>query len=177
MWVLLYRDGETRRYVTLGPASKLTRSQAKDKRDLHMKEVAAKQLTAPNTHMLFGTFINDVALPFLRKKWKKSTASTTENRIQHHLVEEMGRFRMRELTLQALQHFLHTKAATYSKSVVAHLRWDMHMLFKLAQAQGYVERDPTPALYTPKEAEREPTRAMNRKEVKIYIAALDRASG
>jgi integrase len=174
MWVLLYRDGNTRRYVTLGPASKLTKSQAQEKRDLHMKEVAAQHATAPNTHIRFATFVTDVALPFLRKKWKRSTAGTTVNRIEHHLVGELGRFEMRELSLQALQHFLHAKAATYSQSVVAHLRWDLHLLFKLASAQGYVERDPTPALYTPKEAKIRATRALTRKEVVTYIGALDR---
>jgi hypothetical protein len=36
---------------------------------------------------------------------------------------------------------------------VAHLRWDLRAIFKLALAEGYVERDPTGALFTPKQAQ------------------------
>ncbi len=93
-----------------------------------------------------------MALPFLRSKWKRSTASTTENRIRHHLLAEFGEQKLAALGLKGLQAFLTAKAAELSRSVVAHLRWDLRSVFKLAVAEGYVERDPTGALYTPKEA-------------------------
>src|SRR5690348_11006226 len=165
MWVLLYRDGDTRRYVTLGPASKLTKTDAQKKRDQHLAAIRARQTTARDPQITVAQFINGVALPFLRSKWKRSTASTTESRIKHHLIGELGHVRLRELSLQAMQHFLQVKVSTHSRSVIAHLRWDLHMIFRLAVAEGYAERDPTPALYTPKEARRDPTRAMTREEV------------
>jgi hypothetical protein len=56
---------------------------------------------------------------------------------------------------------------------VAHLRWDLRAIFKLAVAEGYTDRDPTAALYTPKEANVAVTRAMNRKEAEQHISVLD----
>ena len=108
----------------------------------------------------------------MRKKWKRSTALTSENRITHHLAE-FGETRLTAITLKALQAFLGRKAAELSRSMVAHLRWDLRSVFKLALAEGYTQRDPTAALYTPREAETEPTRAMTGKEVEHYIGALE----
>jgi len=56
---------------------------------------------------------------------------------------------------------------------VARLRWDLRAIFKLAVAEGYIDRDPTAALYTPKEANVAVTRAMNRKEAEQHISVLD----
>ena len=112
-------------------------------------------------------------MPFLRSKWKRSTASTTENRIRHHLLGEFGAGEAcRASDLKRLQAFLVGKAATLSKSVVAHLRWDLRAIFRLAMAEGYIERDPTPALFTPKEAKVGTQRVMNRKEAQQHINAL-----
>jgi integrase len=56
---------------------------------------------------------------------------------------------------------------------VAHLRWDLRAIFKLALAEGYSDRDPTGALYTPKQAETAERRTMTKEEVEPYITALD----
>ena len=72
-----------------------------------------------------------------------------------------------------MQSFLNAKAKSLSRSIVAHLRWDLRAIFKLALAEGYAERDPTAALYTPKEATVMPTRAMTGKEAEQHINALD----
>jgi len=137
MWALLYRDGSSRKYATLGLYSKLSKSQAEAKRDELLAEVNARNAKAPDPHITLGEFITGIALPFLRSKWKKSTAGTTENRIQHHLVEEFGETRLSDLGLKTLQVFLNAKAGSLSRSVVAHLRWDLHAIFKLAIAEGY----------------------------------------
>jgi len=54
--------------------------------------------------------------------------------------------------VNGLQKFLHEKAKEFSRSVVAHLRWDLRLILKLAIAEGYIKRDPTAALYTPNPA-------------------------
>ena len=70
------------------------------------------------------------------------------------LVAEFGDSPFRDLRLQDLQRFLNGKsAAGMSKSMVAHLRWDLHQIFKVARAEGYIERDPTQALFTPRAVE------------------------
>jgi integrase len=173
MWVLLYRDGDSRKYATLGLYAKMSKSQAEEKRDELIAEANARTATAPNPHVTFGEFLEGSALPFLRSKWKKSTASTTENRIQHHLNGEFGERRLSDLGLKELQSFLRAKAEKLSRSVVAHLRWDLRSLFRLALAEGFIDRDPTAALFTPKDAAPSPSPSMNKEEVEIYVNALE----
>jgi integrase len=172
MWVLLYREGGVRKYQTLGLHSKLTKSEAQQQQALFMAEVNARQTLAPDLHITFGTFLDGVALPFLRKKWKRSTAATTENRMMHHLAE-FRETRLQAITLKALKAFLDRKACDLSRSTVGHLRFDLRSVFKLAAAEGCISRDPTVALYTPRAAESEPTRAMTGREVEQYVGALD----
>ena len=173
MWVLLYRDGSTRKYATLGLYSKMSKSQAEEKREELLNEVNARNAKAPDPHITFGEFLAGTALPFLRSKWKRSTAVTTENRITHHLGAEFGERKLSDLSLKGLQAFLNGKAETLSRSVVAHLRWDLRSIFKLALAEGYAERDPTGALYTPKAAVTAESRSMNKEEVEQYISVLN----
>ena len=172
MWVVLYWERGARKYSTLGAHSKMSKGDAQEKQAAFMKEVNARLASAPDPDMLFGDFLDGVALPFYRSKWKASTASTTENRILHHLAvfrEE----KIQAVGLKILQEFLNGKAGELSRSMVAHLRWDLRAIFKLAMAEGYTLRDPTAALYTPKEAKVEPTRSMTAKEVEQYVTALD----
>jgi integrase len=172
MWILQYRDGGSKKYHTIGLYSKMSKSDAQQAQAEFMKEVNLRAAAAPDPHITFGDFLEGVALPFLRSKWKRSTMDTTENRIRHHLLEEFGGEKLESLGVQRLQAFLSGKAETLSKSVVAHLRWDLRALFRLAAAEGYVMRDPTPALFTPKEAKVGVKRVMNRKEAQQHINAL-----
>jgi integrase len=172
MWVVLYREGGARKYETLGLYSKMTKSDAQQAQATFMAEVNARLAVAPNPEITFGEFLDGVALPFLRSKWKRSTAGTTESRMKHHFAE-FNETKLQTLSLKLLQAFLNRKATDLSRSVVAHLRWDLRAIFKLALAEGYAERDPTAALYTPKEADVQPTRSMTAKEVEQYLGALD----
>src|SRR4051812_11767265 len=86
MWVLLYRDGGSKRYVTLGASSEMSKSAAEKKRDEILGEVNARNSATPDGDISFGRFVETIALPFCREKWKRSTAATTENRIRHHLL-------------------------------------------------------------------------------------------
>ncbi len=173
MWVLLYRDGTTRKYATLGIYSKMSKAQAEEKRDQLVAEANARNANAPDPHITFGEFLETVALPFLRSKWKRSTAATTQNRIQHHLNGEFRERRITDLGLKELQSFLNAKAANLSRSVVAHLRWDLRSIFRLALAEGYTDRDPTAALFTPREAAPSPSLTLSKEEVEKYINVLE----
>jgi len=151
MWILQFREGDSKKYHTIGLVSKMTKSEAQQVQDSFMNEVNARLATAPNPDITFGNLLEGVALPFYRLKWKKSTASATENRITHHLAE-FGDTKLQAIPLNPLQEFLQRKAGKLSKSMVADLRWDLRSVFKRAIAEGYTQRDPTAALYTPKEA-------------------------
>src|SRR5215471_21273415 len=122
MWVVLYREAGIRKYYTVGLYSKMSKSQAQEKQAEFMKKVNLRQANAPDPNINFGDFLEGIALPFLRSKWKRSTADTTENRIRHHLLTEFGPEKLAGLTLKRLQEFLSSKATTFSRSIVAHLR-------------------------------------------------------
>jgi len=57
MWVLLYRDGHTRKYATLGVYSKMSKSKAEEKRDQLVAEANARNAKAPNPDITFGEFL------------------------------------------------------------------------------------------------------------------------
>jgi integrase/very-short-patch-repair endonuclease len=173
VWAVLYRVAGIRKYYTLGPCSKMNKSQAQEKQAEFMKEVNVRAAATPDPNITFGDFLEGIALPFYRSKWKISTASTTEGRIRHHLLREFKEKKFQNLTVKTLQAFLNGKAATRSKSIVAHLRWDLRAIFRLGVAEGYIERDPTHALFTPKEAKTGIACVMTGKEAKQYIEALD----
>jgi hypothetical protein len=87
-----------------------------------MKEVNARLASAPDPDISFGDFLEGVALPFYRSKWKRSTTATTESRTRHHLLGEFRDAKLQSITLKTLQAFLTEKAAMLSRSVVGHLR-------------------------------------------------------
>src|SRR5450755_3215973 len=97
-----------------------------------------------------------------------STAATTESRICYHLVGEFKDTRLADLSLKPLQAFFNAKAASYSRSTVSHLRFDRRSVFKLAIAEGHIERDPTGALFTPKRAAVSHRRSLTKEEVEIW---------
>jgi integrase len=119
-------------------------------------------------------FLEQVYLPFYRGKWKESTAGTSENRIQHHIMKELGSERLEDLTLGPLQQFLERKAmAGLSFSIVDHLRWDLSSMFEMAVSEKVVSVNPTTALYTPKMAKHGVTCAMSAEQVEQALDAVE----
>src|SRR5258708_8162370 len=69
---------------------------------------------------------------------------------------------------------LEEKAAVgLSYSVVAHLRWDLRQIFRMAVAEGYLPRNPAELLFVPREARRYPTARMTLDQVSVLFSALD----
>jgi len=98
----------------------------------------------------FTQFVETVYLPVSRRRWKASTAMTTEALIGGHLVAGLGSRLLEELTREDLQGLLDRKAAGgLSRSVVNHLRWQMHAVFELAMGDGAVSMNPTFGLSVP----------------------------
>lgn len=173
MWVLLYRDGLTKRYRTLGPIAELTKSDAQREQSRIMEEVNSRP-NAIQRSMTFGQFVERVALPFLRPKWKLSTRTTNENLISTHLTEAFKEVLLSEMSVTRLQEFLQAKAdAGYSESVVAHCRWNLSNLLRLAVAEGYIETDPTTSLYIPKCTFESSSRVMQLEQVPLYLDSLE----
>lgn len=176
VWVVHYYDERgDRRYYTLGFASEMNKSQADEKCQEFMQEINGGVRTVsavrPTTVI---EFLEEVYLPFYLGKWKESTASTSENRIRHHIVKELGRERLADFTLVKLQKFLEQKAVSgLSYSVVDHLRWDLSSMFEMAVSEQVIKANPAASLYTPKAAKRNEGHAMSAEQVELAIGAVE----
>jgi integrase len=167
-----YEDGR-RKARTLGRIGKMTKAKA-------LRELAA--LVAPvnereasaSAGSAFGDFVRQVYLPFYRRKWKRTTTVTNEERIDHHLVSEFGSRALGTFGRKELQAFLDAKGACgLSFSVVDHLRWDLKQIFDMAVAEGYLARNPATLLYTPRECPRPNATVMTIEEVQRLFSVLD----
>lgn len=174
-WIAQYRDlGGTKRKVSLGPV-KATRKSDAEERLAKILEPINSRRDEPSPDIKFGPFVRQIYLPFYDGKWKRSTAATNVDRLQHHLL---ALFEERPLASfsrgrDELQDFLDRKAkAGLSYSVVAHLRWDLRQIFRTAVSEQYLERNPADLLFIPKEAPRAETRRMTLDEVRRLFAVL-----
>jgi len=166
-----WQDGRRRKQV-LGRRSDMTKTQA----DAALMAILAP-LNAAHPRMaerwVLGDFVRQIYLPFYRRKWKRTTTATNENRIYHHLVMEFGSRKLTEFNREELQAFLDRKgAAQLSFSVVAHLRWDLRQIFEMAVEEGILLRNPAMLLFTPRECPLPATRIMTRKEVQLLLTVL-----
>ncbi|MEO8369121.1 MAG: hypothetical protein ABI806_07980 [Candidatus Solibacter sp.] len=150
VWVVQYYDAEGHhRYHTLGRQCDLTKGQAEKNQVAFMREVDGGDEQPDRVRpVLVREFVNQVYLPFQRGKWKGSTKGTSENRIQFHIVKELGNSQLESFTPTGLQAYLERKAVTHGFSVVDHLRWDLTSIGDLAVAERVLTTNPAKALYT-----------------------------
>ena len=146
-WLGRWREGGERRVQRLGRVGQMNKSEAKEKLAEILRPINANAEGNPNR--TFGDFVKNVYFPFYRRKWKRSTKMTTQDRIEFHLIGEFSKRRLSELTRDRLQAFLDQKAATLSFSTVDHLKWDLVSIFRMAIAEGCSRRNPAEMLFTP----------------------------
>ena len=172
VWVARWREDGQRKARKLGRVSLMTKAQA-------LTELAAivgpinSRRGQPSEQMSFGDFVQQVYLPFYRRKWKRSTAMTNEDRIAHHLTPEFAPRSLRSFGRDELQSILDRKARTLSFSVVDHLRWDLKQIFDMSVAEGYLRRNPAALLFTSRECKRSAKRIMTLDEVRRLFSLLD----
>src|SRR5690349_17144144 len=86
----------------------------------------------------------------------------------------MGSSELRSIGRIALQDLLDRKAAGgLSFSVVTHLRWDLRHMFRIAVAEGFIERNPAELLFTPQTAARAVLRVAVADEVAWVFALFE----
>jgi len=128
----------------------------------------------PSQHWQFNSFVERVYLPFYRGKWKRSTAGTNMDRIEHHLIPEFGDCTLGSFHRDQLQQFLNEKAESgLSFSTVDHLRWDLRQVFEMAKAEGYLLRNPAQLIFTPRECPRPVFQILTIEEVKKIFGVLE----
>jgi integrase len=128
----------------------------------------------PSAACTFGDFVDGNYLPFYRRKWKRTTAAENESRVRYHLIPVFESRTLGGIGRDELQAVLDAKTgAGLSYSVVAHLRWDMNQIFKMAAAEGFIQKNPAQLLFIPREAKRPVRRVMTIEEVQICLSVLE----
>ncbi len=171
-WVAQYWEDGHRRKRMLGRIGEMTKTEAQ----AALAEILAplnNREAPPSKSWLLADFTKQIYLPFYKRKWKRSTAMTNEDRVERHLVSELGNLSLGSFTRETLQAFLDRKGETgLSFSVVDHLRWDLKQLFDMAVAEGFILRNPAQLLFTPRECPRAQVRIMTIEEVRTLFAVL-----
>lgn len=174
IWIVQWWEDGHRRKRTLGKASKLSKSQAEAEMASIVAPINARS-TTPSATTKFGDFVNEGYLPFYRRKWKRSTTMTNQDRLRFHLTSTYAERTLGSFGRDELQEFLETKTASkLSYSVVAHLRWDLRQIFAMAVSEGHILRNPAELLFIPRSAKRPDRVVMNLEEVKRCISVLER---
>jgi integrase len=150
-WIAFWWEDGRRRGQLLGPCSQMSRPEALAEMGKRLQSINAHAGEVRARLWMLGDWIREVFLPFSRRKWKLSTASTTGDRIRTHLIADLGSVEIRSLTRDRLQQYLEQKLAHgLCFSVVDHLRWDLRAIFRLAAQDGLLPTNPAEMLFTPR---------------------------
>lgn len=172
-WIAQFRDLDgKKRKVSLGPVSSTKKFDAETRLAKILEPINAR-VVEPSPDILFGAFVRQIYLPFYRRKWKESTVETNRDRIEHQLMPAFEGRPLSEFTRDGLQGFLDAKASVgLSYSTVAHLRWDLRQILRMAMTEGYILRNPAELLFVPREAPRPQVPQLTPDQVKVFLSVL-----
>jgi integrase len=172
-WIAQWWESGHRRKKKLGMVGVMSKAQAQNELAAILLPINSRQET-PSDKCTFGAFVDQIYLPFYRRKWKDSTTACNLDRLKHHLTGEFGGRTLGSFTRNELQDFLDSKAASkLSFSIVDHLRWDLRQIFEMAVAEDYVRKNPALLLFTPKTAAHPARPTMSRAQVMLLFSVLE----
>jgi len=174
VWIAQWREAGHRRKRTLGKVSQVPKAQAQRELDAILAPINSRA-EAPSPSAKWGEFVKNTYLPFYKRKWKLSSATTNEERLRVHLTPIYGERTLGSFSRDELQALLDEKAAAgLSYSLVAHIRWDLRQILRMAVVEGYIPRNPAELLFIPREAKRPEHTSMTLEEVQKCLAVLER---
>jgi integrase len=173
VWVASWWEDGSRRSKVLGRCSKMSKAEAESALSTMLRDINRGVTQMVKPVYTFKQFVEDVYLPFCRRSWKESTAGTSEQIVKTHLIQEFGSDLLHAIRREQLQDFLDRKARKLSSSPVAHLRWFLSGIFKLAVSDGLVSNNPAAALRIPKKCQAgRDLRPLTEEEVNTYLEAF-----
>jgi integrase len=174
VWVASWWEDGSRRSKVLGLCSKMTKGDAESAMAAILQPINEGTSRGPRPVYTFERFVEDVYLPHGRHGWKESTAGTSEQIIKTHLVPGFRSDLLHTIRRERLQEFLDRKARELSYSVVAHLRWFLNGIFKLAWSDGYISSNTAAELRIPKKCRPgRDVRPLTEEEVMKYLEVFD----
>lgn len=152
VWRAQWREDGRGRTRILGHCSDMSRADARIELDRIVAAVNGHVRIRRAKPSTLRQFVENEYIPHKETcgDWKGSTASTTTNLIEVHILSELGSRHLTSLSRRELQDFLQRKAdAGLSFSVVAHLRYQLGAILKMAKGDGLMEGEPAGSLGVP----------------------------
>jgi len=155
----------------------MTKSEACEKLADIVKPINQRVAGAAPREVTVEDFVNNVFLPFYRRKWKRVTNKARTESIQHYIVGAFGSRPLASLTRDDMQQFLDARKHL-AFSMVDHLRWDLKQILDLAVAEGVIAKNPayvsgTMQLFVPKECPKPNRTVMTLEQVKRAFGLLE----
>jgi integrase len=174
VWVAQWWENGARRSKVLGRFAHMSRSQAETLLAATLRPINEGTAPAARPVLTFKEFVESVYFPHCRRTWKQSTETTTVPIITNHLVTAFGERLLGTIGRSEMQDLLESKAPDLSRSVVAHLRWHLNGVLKLAMSDGLVDHNSAQELRIPRNCRPgRATRPLSEQEVDQYLGVLD----
>ena len=174
VWVVCWWEDSSRRSKVLGRCAQMPKGEAETVLSDLLRTINSGATKGVKPVYTFKQFVENVYLPFGRRSWKESTASTSEQIVKTHVVPEFGHCLLHAIRREELQDFLDRKAPHHSSSVVSHLRWFLNGIFKLAVSDGLITSNPAAVLRIPKKCKDGwNLRPLSEEEVINYLNVFD----
>ncbi len=151
VWRAQWREDGAGRTRYLGTYSELNRAEARAELDKIVAPINAGSSGRRAQAVTLRRFIEDDYLISKNRKWKSSTRATTEQILETHVIEPLGDRQLTSVTRHELQAHLDALAERgLSFSLVAHVRWQLAAIFRMAKSDGLILIDPAGGLDTPR---------------------------
>jgi integrase len=148
-WRGQWRENGKGRTRMLGRCADVTRGDARAELDRIVAAVNGRPANAAKVDTV-RQYTENEYLAIKTRQWKASTAATTEQIIQTHILAKIGARPISAINGKELQSHLDALvAAGLSFSVVAHVRWQLQAIFRMAKGDGLITVDPTGGPFTP----------------------------
>lgn len=172
-WIAFWWEDHHRKSQILGPCSRMSHPEALSEMARVLQPVNDRAGEPVHRVWKVGDWIRDAFLPFIRRKWKLSTASTSGDRIRKHLITDFESVELQSVNRDLLQRYLERKAAAgLSFSLVDHLRWDLRAIFRLAVQDRVLPSNPAELLFTPGIVRKSSRRVLSAEQVQTMLRVL-----
>lgn len=176
-WIAQWWEDGHRRKRTLGSISSVPKAEGRTELDEVLAPINS-EADAPSPARKWDEFVNGTYLPFYKRKGKRSSAMTNEHRLRVHLGPIYSERTLGSLNRDELQTMLDQKAASgLSYSVVAHLRWDLRQILRMAVSEGHILRNPADLLFIPRKPSDQSTRPWAYRRYKNASRHLNSVNG
>lgn len=171
-WRGQWRENGHGRSKLFGRCSDVKRADAQ----AELKKVlgADNRVALPRAGQSLREYVERFYLVQRSRKWKASTASTTERAIQLYILRDLGSGMLATFTRIDLQdHLDQLAAAGLSASVVNGVRFQMNAIFELAEGDGMISHNPTKGLTLPTIQKDSDRRVISLQQIKAALGVLE----